>query len=56
LYAKWQSRRGGIILDSADLNPNLEIPAFAEAASRRQAKFETISNDRISNVQNKSTA
>jgi len=27
------------------LNPKREIPAFAEAASRRQAKFETISND-----------
>jgi hypothetical protein len=26
------------------LNPKHEIPAFAEAASRRQAKFETISN------------
>jgi hypothetical protein len=27
------------------LNSKHEIPAFAEAASRRQAKFETISND-----------
>jgi hypothetical protein len=35
------------------LNPKHEIPAFAEAASRRQAKFETISNDQISNVPNK---
>jgi hypothetical protein len=34
-------------------NTKHEVPAFAEAASRRQAKFETISNDQISNVQNK---
>jgi hypothetical protein len=27
-------------------NPKTEIPAFAGAASRRQAKFETNSNDR----------
>jgi len=30
------------------INPKHEIPAFAEAASRRQAKFETNSNDQIS--------
>jgi hypothetical protein len=30
------------------LNPKHEIPAFAEAASRRQAKFETMSNDQNS--------
>jgi hypothetical protein len=35
------------------LNPKHEIPAFAEAASRRQAKFETMLNDKISNVRNK---
>jgi hypothetical protein len=35
------------------LNTKLEIPAFAEAAPRRQAKLETISNDQISNVPNK---
>jgi hypothetical protein len=27
-------------------NPNIEIPAFAEAASRRQAKQIRMSNDR----------
>jgi hypothetical protein len=33
------------MLDQVDLNPKHEIPAFAGAASRRQAKFEIISND-----------
>jgi hypothetical protein len=32
------------------INPKHEIPAFAEAASRRQAKFETISNDQNSKL------
>jgi hypothetical protein len=36
-----------------DLNPKHEIPAFAEAATRRQAKFETIPNDQNSNVPKK---
>jgi hypothetical protein len=35
------------------LNPNHEIPAFAEAASRGQAKLETISNEPNSNVPNR---
>jgi hypothetical protein len=43
-----------VILHDVDLNSKHEIPAFAEAASRRQAKFETISNNQMSNVQNKS--
>jgi hypothetical protein len=34
------------------LNPKHEIPAFAEAASRRQAKLETISNVQNSKYQN----
>jgi hypothetical protein len=42
-----------IIQDKTSLNPKHEIPAFAEAASRRQAKLETISNHQISNVPNK---
>jgi hypothetical protein len=39
LCTKWQQ-------DCAwsNLNPKHEIPAFAEAASRKQANFETISN------------
>jgi len=35
-------------LDQTGLNPKREIPAFAEAAPRRQAKLETISNNQIS--------
>jgi hypothetical protein len=35
------------------INSKHEIPAFAEAATRRQAKFETISNDQIIDVRNK---
>jgi hypothetical protein len=34
-----------VISDHANLNPKHEIPAFAEAASRRQAKLKTVSND-----------
>jgi hypothetical protein len=33
-------------------NAKHEIPAYAEAASRRQAKFETNSNDQNPNDQN----
>jgi len=36
------------------LNSKHEIPAFAEAASRRQANFETNPNVRNSNVPNRS--
>jgi hypothetical protein len=36
--------RNKVVFDQTDLNPKHEIPAFAEAASRRQANFETISN------------
>jgi hypothetical protein len=35
---------GGILLVKHVPNPKHEIPAFAEAAPRRQAKLETISN------------
>jgi hypothetical protein len=42
-----------VIYRKRGLNPKHEIPAFAEAAPRRQAKFETISNDQILNVPNK---
>jgi hypothetical protein len=31
-------------------NPNIEVPAFAEAASRRQAKQIQNSNDQISKI------
>jgi hypothetical protein len=50
LFGKWQQNAFQVILV---LNLKHEIPAFAEAASRRQAKFETISNDQILNVRNK---
>jgi len=35
-------------LVDAGINPKHEIPAFAEAATRRQAKLETIANDQNS--------
>ena len=40
--------------DSQILNPKHEIPAFAEAASRRQAKFETNTNVQRFETQNDS--
>jgi len=49
-YEKWQKN---YFSPRRIINPKHEIPAFAEAASRRQAQFETISNDQIPNVQNK---
>jgi hypothetical protein len=36
---------GSFEITSTPLISKHEIPAFAEAASRRQAKLETISND-----------
>ncbi|OGQ06666.1 MAG: hypothetical protein A2026_00775 [Deltaproteobacteria bacterium RBG_19FT_COMBO_46_12] len=43
-HGKWQQ-----FSSDGALNSKHEIPAFAEAASRRQAKFETNSNDQNSN-------
>jgi hypothetical protein len=50
LYRKGQ--QSTIFSDEA-LNSKHEIPAFAEAASRRQAKFETNTNVQNTNVQRK---
>jgi hypothetical protein len=43
----------GILYDSGNRNTKPQAPAFAEAASRRQAKSQIISNVQMANVQNK---